>query len=212
MFYNLNFDNKKSINNLILSEDNVTILYYSTMCGYCIQLKPTWHKLCNSIKNNNKITIINVESNNIKYLRAKYKKNIMGYPTIVKFSKGKKIEEYSGNRIISEYGFDNSISNYKKHYKILDNINLIMLTYNIINNNYIIIVNVDKKEAISLLQNYIIMKKKRNKYIKKLNVKREIEYLIDKINKEIKCDDAKLILKTIINKFINRTMKTIDKT
>ena len=51
MFYNLNFDNKKSINNLILSEDNVTILYYSTMCGYCIQLKPTWHKLCNSIKN-----------------------------------------------------------------------------------------------------------------------------------------------------------------
>jgi hypothetical protein len=63
-----------------------------------------------------------------------------------------------------------------------------------------------------LLQNYIIMKKKRNKYIKKLNVKRESEYLIDKINKEIKCDDAKLILKTIINKFINRTMKTIDKT
>jgi hypothetical protein len=86
-----------------------------------------------------------------------------------------------------------------------------MLTYNIINNNYIIIVNVDKKEAISLLQNYIIMKKKRNKYIKKLNVKRESEYLIDKINKEIKCDDAKIILKTIIDKFINRTMKTIDK-
>jgi thiol-disulfide isomerase/thioredoxin len=102
MFYNLNFDNKKRINNLILSEDNVTILYYSTMCGYCIQLKPTWHKLCNSIKNNNKITIINVESNNIKYLRAKYKKNIMGYPTIVKFSKGKKIEEYSGNRIYND--------------------------------------------------------------------------------------------------------------
>jgi thiol-disulfide isomerase/thioredoxin len=72
------------------------------MCGYCIQLKPTWHKLCNSIKNNNKITIINVESNNIKYLRAKYKKNIMGYPTIVKFSKGKKIEEYSGNRIYND--------------------------------------------------------------------------------------------------------------
>jgi hypothetical protein len=55
------------------------------------------------------------------------------------------------------------------------------------------------------------MKKKRNKYIKKLNVKRESEYLIDKINKEIKCDDAKIILKTIIDKFINRTMKTIDK-
>mgnify|MGYP000424233892 CR=1 FL=1 len=43
------------------------------------------------------------------------------------------------NSIISEYGFDNSISNYKKHYKILDNINLIMLTYNIINIMIIII-------------------------------------------------------------------------
>jgi|688.fasta_scaffold46630_2 hypothetical protein len=149
---------------------------------------------------------LNNELNNIDYFKLKNITSIYVNEEI------KLMNNSDMNSIISEYGFDNSISNYKKHYKILDNINLIMLTYNIINNNYIIIVNVDKKEAISLLQNYIIMKKKRNKYIKKLNVKRESEYLIDKINKEIKCDDAKIILKTIIDKFINRTMKTIDKT
>jgi len=58
---------------------------------------------------------------------------------------------------------------------------------------------------------YIIAEKNRKKYIKKVNIKRESDYLIDKVNNEIKGDDAKLIINTIINKFINRTMKSLDK-
>jgi hypothetical protein len=100
---------------------------------------------------------------------------------------------------------------FKKHYKILDTINVSMLVYNILCNNYVVIINVEKKEAINLLQSYMITKNNRKKYIKKLNIKRESEYLIDKINKEIKCDDAKLILNSIITKFVNRTMKSLDK-
>jgi len=102
MFYYLNLHNKKEINDIIIAADNVVILYYSDMCGHCIQLKPAWDKLCNSVKNKKDIIIVNVEANNISHLRAKYKKNIMGYPTIIKYSKGKYKSEYDGNRELAD--------------------------------------------------------------------------------------------------------------
>ena len=86
-----------------------------------------------------------------------------------------------------------------------------MLVYNIICNTYIIIIDTKKKEAVNKIMSYIIAEKNRKKYIKKVNIKRESDYLIDKVNNEIKGDDAKLIINTIINKFINKTMKSLDK-
>ena len=115
------------------------------------------------------------------------------------------------NDIICDYGFDNAVYCYKKYYRILDNITVKMLIYNIICNTYILTVDTEKKEAVRKIQSYIVAEKIRKKYIKKVNIKRESDYLIDKVNNEIKCDDAKLILNTIINKFINRTMKALDK-
>lgn len=123
----------------------------------------------------------------------------------------KKINDRDINEIISNYGFDNAIKKYKKHYRILDNITARMLLYNIIYNYYIIIIDLVKKNAVNKLQSYIIANKNRKKYIKKANIKRESNYLIDKINTEIKCDDAKVIIINIINKFINKTMKSLDK-
>lgn len=101
MFYYLNVDNKKEVIDTIIASNNLVILYYSDMCEHCIQLKPTWNKLCDSIKNKKDITIINVEENNIVYLPEKYKKNIQGYPTIIKYSRGKK-SEYEGNRELAD--------------------------------------------------------------------------------------------------------------
>jgi hypothetical protein len=118
---------------------------------------------------------------------------------------------YDINDIINDYGFDNAVHQYKKNYRILDNITAQMLVYNIICNTYIIIIDTKKKEAVNKIMSYIIAEKNRKKYIKKVNIKRESDYLIDKVNNEIKGDDAKLIINTIINKFINRTMKSLDK-
>jgi hypothetical protein len=73
------------------------------------------------------------------------------------------------------------------------------------------IIDTVKKDAVTKILSYIIAEKNRKKYIKKVNIKRESDYLIDKVNNDIKCDDAKLILNTIINKFIHRTMKALDK-
>ena len=101
MFYYLNLHNKKAVNDVLDSSENVVILYYSDMCGHCIQLKPAWNKLCDSIKNKKDITIVNVEANNFEHLPEKYKKNIEGYPTIIKYSRGKK-REYKGNRELAD--------------------------------------------------------------------------------------------------------------
>ena len=101
MFYYLNLHNKKEVNDVIVSSRNFVILYYSDMCGHCIQLKPTWNKLCDSIKNKKDITIINAEANNFEHLPEKYKKNIEGYPTIIKYSRGKK-SEYNGTRELAD--------------------------------------------------------------------------------------------------------------
>jgi hypothetical protein len=73
------------------------------------------------------------------------------------------------------------------------------------------IIDTVKKDAVTKILSYIIAEKNRKKYMKKVNIKRESDYLIDKVNNEIKCDDAKLILNMIINKFIHRTMKALDK-
>jgi len=98
MYYNLTQINKTAINNIIKKHNNVTILYYSNMCGHCIHLKPVWSKICKKSTKSIYEVIINVENNNITHLKAKYKKNISGYPTIMKYNKGKFVSEYQGNR------------------------------------------------------------------------------------------------------------------
>jgi hypothetical protein len=113
------------------------------------------------------------------------------------------------NYILYDYGFDNAIANYKKNYKIINNINSHMLVYNLIYNNYFEIIDKNDKDAVNTIKSYIIAKKNRNTYIKKLNIKRETAYLLEKINKEIEDDNAKLILYTIVERFINRSLKSI---
>jgi hypothetical protein len=115
------------------------------------------------------------------------------------------------NYIIYDYGFDNTITNYKKNYKIIDMINTKMLIYNLIYNNYFEIIDLKKKKAIDTISNYIKASKDRQIYNKNINIKRESKYLIEKINNEINGDDAKLILNTIVEKFINRKIKHINK-
>jgi hypothetical protein len=102
MILNLSENNKDEIEELINNHDNVVILYYSVMCYYCNLLKPTWIKLCEFLKDKKNIVIINVESSNIRHLKTKYIKGITGYPTIIKYCKGKNKSEYNGNRQLSD--------------------------------------------------------------------------------------------------------------
>jgi thiol-disulfide isomerase/thioredoxin len=102
MYYNLAQSNKVDIDKIIKAHGNVTILYYSDMCGHCIQLKPVWAKICKKIATSHDIIIINVEANNLNQLKPKYRSGINGFPTILKHNKGKRVAEYQGNRTMAD--------------------------------------------------------------------------------------------------------------
>jgi len=105
MYYNLTKENKKEINKILREEENVVVLYYMTYCGHCIELKPAWDKICVLNKDSKDVFIVNVEANVeanvLKYLNLKYRKNIVGFPTIIKYNKGIIVKEYEGNRKLS---------------------------------------------------------------------------------------------------------------
>jgi len=102
MIYNLSKENKKEIDKILKTETNVTVLYYMTFCGHCIELKPKWNKIATKYENSKTVFIINVEADFILFLNKKYLKNVVGYPTIIKYNKGKLITEYEGERSFSK--------------------------------------------------------------------------------------------------------------
>ena len=98
MILELRKDSKKDVHKILKQHNNVTILYYSDMCGHCLKLMPVWKRLLKKYDKSEKIAIINVEANNINCLRVNYKKNIEGFPTILKYKNGKLLDEYNGDR------------------------------------------------------------------------------------------------------------------
>lgn len=182
------------------------MFYVSVISENILKLNILNHKKLNNIS---KIIIAKMKLNDESSYNDYFKlKNMV---SIYVKEEVKTMLNYDISDIINDYGFDNAVHQYKKNYRILDNITAQMLVYNIICNTYIIIIDTKKKEAVNKIMSYIIAEKNRKKYIKKVNIKRESDYLIDKVNNEIKGDDAKLIINTIINKFINKTMKSLDK-
>ena len=182
------------------------MFYVSVISENILKLNILNHKKLNNIS---KIIIAKMKLNDESSYNDYFKlKNMV---SIYVKEEVKTMLNYDISDIINDYGFDNAVHQYKKNYRILDNITVQMLVYNIICNTYIIIIDMEKREAVNKIMSYIIAEKNRKKYIKKVNIKRESDYLIDKVNNEIKGDDAKLIINTIINKFINRTMKSLDK-
>jgi hypothetical protein len=182
------------------------MFYVSVISENILKLNILNHKKLNNIS---KIIIAKMKLNNESSYNDYFKlKNMV---SIYVKEEVKTMLNYDISDIINDYGFDNAVHQYKKNYRILDNITVQMLVYNIICNTYIIIIDMEKREAVNKIMSYIIAEKNRKKYIKKVNIKRESDYLIDKVNNEIKGDDAKLIINTIINKFINKTMKSLDK-
>jgi hypothetical protein len=168
-----------------------------------------------NINNSNHRRLCNITDNIIKHMNEKSKnsdfyklKNIL---SIYVNDRIKALTSSEINYVIYDYGYDNAVTNYKENYKIIEDINTKMLIYNLVYNNYFIIIDLTKKQAIATINRYITANKDRGLYNKKINIKRECRYLIDKINNEINGDDAKLILNTIVEKFINKTIKNISK-
>jgi len=109
MIYNLTKENKKEIEKILKTETNVTVLYYMTFCGHCIELKPKWNKIASKYQSSKTVFIINVEADFLQHLNKKYLKNIVGFPTIIKYNKGLLKKEYDEERSFSK--LDKFVSN-----------------------------------------------------------------------------------------------------
>jgi thiol-disulfide isomerase/thioredoxin len=96
MLYILSSENASHINK-ILAKEPCVVFYYWSLCGYCQKIMPMWKRICKKYMHS-KINIINVEVDQMQFLKAKYKKNISGVPSIIKYVRGKREEEFHDAR------------------------------------------------------------------------------------------------------------------
>ena len=95
--------NKDKFTELVDKADKHTIvLFFADWCGHCQHLKPTWNQMTDKLKSKRNIQLIEVEDTNMGLVPKKYKKSILGYPTILKFKGGKLMEQFTGNRTLDE--------------------------------------------------------------------------------------------------------------
>lgn len=73
----------------------VLVLFFAQGCGYCKRMMPEWNKF----KNVSPISIGEVPAEQMsEYNPLENEENIVGYPTIRLYNKGKLVKEYDGDR------------------------------------------------------------------------------------------------------------------
>ena len=83
-----NINNSKKAQ-LVLNKtknNNVLVYYYASWCGYCQQFKDEWDKIKKDITKNNTCDIVEVESEELKYV-PKLKTHFKGFPTLILYTK-----------------------------------------------------------------------------------------------------------------------------
>eukprot|EP00462_Mataza_sp_D1_P025950 CAMPEP_0175127536 /NCGR_PEP_ID=MMETSP0087-20121206/4436_1 /TAXON_ID=136419 /ORGANISM="Unknown Unknown, Strain D1" /LENGTH=462 /DNA_ID=CAMNT_0016409515 /DNA_START=59 /DNA_END=1447 /DNA_ORIENTATION=- len=70
--------------------------FYAPWCGHCRRLLPTWTKLAQELKGKIKIGMIDCQDHEL----VKMKYNIMGYPTLILFHRGRQ-SEFRGPRSLA---------------------------------------------------------------------------------------------------------------
>lgn len=81
-----------------LSQDRpILMLYRMNMCPHCVALQPTWKDVEKRLARESRITLAEVEYQNMGNLPA-YFRNIRGFPTIQVIQNGKIRDEYFGDR------------------------------------------------------------------------------------------------------------------
>lgn len=83
-------------------ERTTVVLFYADWCPHCQMMKPEWEKTVQALKSKKKVQLAQVEHTNLKQVPAKYKKNLVGFPSIKKFKGGKFVSEFYGGRNAQE--------------------------------------------------------------------------------------------------------------
>lgn len=100
------------------------IMYYADWCPHCQSMKPEWSKFATKYQEHPHINVADVESNFLGNIGEQHKQNVHGFPTIVSCMKGRKINDFSGERTSS--AFDSFANSTYKQNKPSTNINKLL--------------------------------------------------------------------------------------
>ncbi|BFZ11289.1 hypothetical protein BsWGS_14328 [Bradybaena similaris] len=90
---------------IVLTDDSFTALvtkgsffikFYAPWCGHCQKLAPVWDDLADTFNHDNKVNIAKIDCTQSSVICKQY--GIDGYPTLLWFKDGEKIEQYQGPR------------------------------------------------------------------------------------------------------------------
>jgi len=77
------------------------VKFFVPWCGHCARLAPIWEELARKTDDLNNVKIAEVDCNHSQKICAA--QGIDGYPSLVLYKNGKKVEEYSGKRTLKEF-------------------------------------------------------------------------------------------------------------
>jgi len=72
------------------------VKFYAPWCGHCQRLAPTWDNLAKSVEHDTSISIAKVDCTQHRALCTDFE--VKGYPTLLWFKDGKKVQKYQGSR------------------------------------------------------------------------------------------------------------------
>ncbi|XP_050293337.1 thioredoxin domain-containing protein 5 homolog [Anthonomus grandis grandis] len=94
----------------VISKGKSFIKFYAPWCGHCQRLAPIWMLLAQAYEFNEAVTIGKIDCTEHRKICTKYE--IKGYPTLLWFENGQKIEKYPGERTLD--GFKKYVENKSK--------------------------------------------------------------------------------------------------
>jgi len=80
---------------------NHFIKFYAPWCGHCQRLEAVWSELANSLEYDATVSISRIDCTQHRPICQDF--DVNGYPTLLWFVDGKKVEKYRGSRSIEEF-------------------------------------------------------------------------------------------------------------
>eukprot|EP00047_Mylnosiga_fluctuans_P011103 m.19621 g.19621 ORF g.19621 m.19621 type:complete len:139 (+) comp3457_c0_seq1:441-857(+) len=85
----------------LLADGYVFVKFFAPWCGHCRNMAPAWKQLAGNYKDSATVKIAHVDCT--QHSSACSENGVQGYPTLILFHNGQKVENYNGQRSIEAF-------------------------------------------------------------------------------------------------------------